>query len=154
MRRYQRGLLALIEIIAIGVAALAVIGFLYAAWHGFENWVAAPRVEAQRQADQKVKDEDELRIRAAEGSLGNCKAALDTQAGQISAAQAEAGKAQAATAAMAKAARDALAGNAAAQASLRAMAAAAPQAQACEAELKQADDIGRPGALKRRGATP
>lgn len=153
MKRYQRGI-SLIGAAIAGVALLAVLGIATAAWHHFTGGYVDEGKQIQLEADQKVKDADELRVKAAEGGLGNCKAALETQAGQITAAQAEAGKAQAATAAMAKAARDALAGNAAAQASLRAMAAAAPQAQACEIELKQADDIGRPGALKRRGATP
>lgn len=158
MRRYQRGLVGLIELLIYAGIALAVAGFAYAAWLGFENWVAAPRVKAavevQRQEDQKINDALEVRVKIAEGNYGSCTAALATQATQITKAQEEAGKAQAVTAQIAQTARAALAGNAAAQAQLAATAAALPKAQACEVELKEADAIGRPGALKRRGSTP
>ena len=154
MIRHQRGLLGLIEMIAIGVAALAVIGFLYAAWHGFENWIAAPRVEAQRAADQKINDASEFRAKTAEGSLGSCKDAIAAQSLQITAAQKAAGDAQAITSSMAKTARDALAGKADAQKALQAIAAAIPKAQACEVELTEADAIARKGAKDRRGVTP
>ncbi|MEO8754845.1 MAG: hypothetical protein ABI624_19440 [Casimicrobiaceae bacterium] len=145
-------------LIIYAVGAVAGMGAGFAAWTGLKEHIAAPYVQAQIKADQKVVDKAGAAQKAAEDerdhAVSDTAACVKASANQ----SAEVKKWQDAAARMAKAARDAQLqaqreASAAAPkiAELQARAAAAPKLMACEEELGKAKDVLRESLRARRG---
>ncbi len=136
---------SLVSLLIYGAIAAAVLGSLYAGVQGARHWIAAPFVQEQIEADQKVvnaanadaKSAQLERDHAKEDSA-QCQAISEKQNQAISVWQKIAVDNQkAAQQAREKASRDATAA-APRLADLQAKAGAAPKLEACEVELGKA----------------
>lgn len=143
------------------IAAAAALGIAWKAWDGFKTSVAAPYVQAQIKADQKVVDKAGAAQKAAEDERDHARSDTASCVAASANQTAEVKKWQDAAARMAKAARDAQLqaqreATAAAPklAELQARAAAAPKLMACEEELGKAKQVMRDALGARRGIPP
>lgn len=152
------GILTIIEL----VAAIAAIGFgivfVEKAWTGFKQGIAAPYIQAQVAADQKVVTKANEGQAAAEGErdharadTASCVAKADLQTKEVDKWKLAADR----NAAAAKEARTQAMREATAQApriaDLQAKAAAAPMLMACEVERDKAKNILRDQLRQKRG---